>query len=164
MKSWMKRKEVNSIILKSMILFTILVLSGGCNKDDETPAGDSHVETSDLCQALINGVFENVELDTPPVFLDGGEDGFIMALFEVIHYPAEARETGVEGICRLQYEITEEGMVENIEVIEEPGAGIGESAMSALDSVTAGITYSPGVFNGMIVRVKKELLIRYRLE
>lgn len=164
MKSWMKRKGVNSIILKSIMLFTILILSGSCNKDDEAAVGDNHIEESDLCQALINGVFENVELDTPPVFLDGGEDGFIMALFDVIRYPAEARETGVEGICRLQYEITEEGMVESIEVIDEPGAGIGESAVFALESATTGISYSPGIFNGMLVRVRKELLIRYRLE
>ena len=81
-----------------------------------------------------------------------------------VTYPAEARENGIEGICVVNYEITEEGTVENIEAIQDPGGRIGESATETIGLITEGVSFSPGILNNNPVRVKKELEIRYKLE
>ncbi|MFZ1679203.1 MAG: energy transducer TonB [Saprospiraceae bacterium] len=136
-------------------MFTIV----SCNKDEGTSINDT-----DFCLVEINGTFENVDLDEPPEYLNGGHEGFIKEILKVIKYPVEARENNIQGICILHYEITEQGTVENIVVIQDPGGGIGESAVVALETVTAGISFSPGILNGVAVRVRKELKLTYKLQ
>jgi hypothetical protein len=136
--------------------FTII----SCHKDDD------HMGISDtgLCLVEINGQFEDVELDVKPAYLDGGYDGFVKRILEVVKYPVEARENNIQGECTVNYEITEQGTVENIVAIQDPGGGIGESAVKALESITAGISFSPGILNGIPVRVQKQLKIKYVLQ
>jgi hypothetical protein len=82
----------------------------------------------------------------------------------MISYPAEARENGNEGICIIHYEITSQGAVENISVIQDPGGGIGESAAATIASVTSGISFGPGMLDGNPVRVKKGIEIKFELQ
>jgi len=141
------------------ILFSLLIISSGCEKDEEPL-----IEDSGVCLVLMNGEFVETELDEMPSYLEGGKDGFYMALFSVIKYPAEAREAGIQGLCRVQYEITETGEAENIQTIEDPGGGIGAATVQALMSATPGISFSPGILNQVAVRVRKELRVRFKLQ
>jgi len=141
-------------------VFIVLLMFFGCSTDNES----SLITESDLCLVEVDDEFIDVELDEDPEFIDGGEEGFINELYEVISYPAEARENSIEGLCLINYVITKEGTIENIEAVEEPGGGIGASAVLALSSVTVGTSFSPGILTGETVRVKKELNINYRLE
>ncbi|HZV69533.1 MAG TPA: energy transducer TonB [Saprospiraceae bacterium] len=142
------------------IAFALMFTSISCHKGEE----GTSISDTEFCLVEINGTFEDIDLDEPPAYLDGGHDGFITAMFEVLKYPAEARENSIQGVCILHYEITEQGTVENIIVIQDPGGGIGQSAVSAFETVTAGISYSPGILGGVAVRVRKELKLTYRLQ
>ena len=141
------------------LIFAILIM--GCDKDDEP---STSYKSTDLCLVKINDNFEEIELDEVPIFLNGGEDGFIMGIGEAITYPPEARENGIEGLCIINYEITEEGKVENIEAIQDPGGNIGDSVIGIVESVTEGISFSPGILDNNPVRVKKELELEYKIQ
>ena len=117
-----------------------------------------------LCLVEVDGEFIEVDLDESPEYLNGGNDGFSEAIVQEIKYPAEAREMGIEGLCVIQYEITELGTVDNVTAIQDPGGGIGPSAVSTIETVMDGVVFSPGKLDGEPVRVKKELQIRYKLE
>ena len=146
--------------LQLFIVFAILLFTG-CSKEEEPGV---QAAEGPLCLVEINGNFVETELDEMPVFLNGGEEGFYSAILEVAHYPTDARAAGIEGRCVLHYEITETGEVENIEVVQDPGGGIGASAKDALAAATAGPAFSPAMLNGAPVRVRKSLDIDYGLE
>lgn len=149
---------MKNTILPILLLCGAFIFSG-CEKDDEPL-----IEESQFCQAYIDGIFQDVDLQTIPEYLNGGMDGFLEALLSTIKYPASAREAGVQGICIVHYEITETGEVENITIIEDPGSGIGDATVDALVGATQGVAFSPGVYDFQVVRVKKELPVSFKLE
>ncbi len=153
---------IRILLINNFLLITLaLVLSNvSCHKGDE----GTSVSDTNFCLVEINGTFEDIDLDEPPTYLDGGHDGFVVAILKVIKYPVEARENNIQGVSILHYEITAQGTVENIMVIQDPGGGIGESAVEALESVTAGISFSPGILGGVALRVRKEMKLTYKLQ
>ena len=148
--------SVKLVIL--VVIFSVAFVA--CNDAEE----ESLINDTGLCLVEINDIFEEVELDEAPKYLNGGQDGFSQDIGTKLKYPAEARENGIEGLCVINFEITEEGMVENVVAIQEPGGGIGNASVESIESVTEGISFSPGVLNGNPVRVKKELEIKFKLE
>jgi len=142
------------------IVFLASVLILGCQKEEAEP----QIEDVEGCLVEINGAFILMDLDVYPEYLDGGSKGFVRNLSREVRYPAEAREKGIEGRCELNYEITTEGRVEAITLISDPGGGIGAASSEALMLVTEGITYSPAQLNGNPVRVRKGLVIKFKLE
>lgn len=148
----------------SLFFLASLLLAGSCQKDDSMPAGDVDAADTQLCLVEVGGVFQDVPLDEMPEYLDGGEEGLIRNLYEVLNYPAIAREQGIEGTAIIGYEIAADGKVENLEIVEDPGGGIGEDARSSFEEVTTGISYSPGILDGAPVRVRKEMKFRFSLE
>lgn len=143
----------------SFLLITLILL--GCSKDDDD---DPILVDTGPCLVEINGQFQEVELDIPPEYLDGGHAGFVRNYVGYLNYPAEAREDEIEGDCLARYEITRGGRVENIVVIDDPGGGIGNSMVTALDSATRGVSFSPGMLDGSPVRVMKEARAIFKLE
>ena len=163
MKMTIKFPHLKWTDLTKMISFLAIpffLLMTSCNKDNS----ENLLNDTALCLVEIDGKFEEIELDEQPKYLDGGDEGFTTAFGMNVIYPAEARENGIEGICVVNYEITEEGTVENIEAIQDPGGRIGESATETIGLITEGVSFSPGILNNNPVRVKKELEIRYKLE
>jgi TonB family protein len=130
-------------ILKSTLLPALLILSA-CSLNEADFLG-YWVE--------VNGQYEYLDIDEGPQFKDGGEEGLAQALLEVLTYPVEARDNGIEGCVKLEYEISEEGTVENITVLSDPGGGLGEAARSALETVTEGAVFEPALLFGQPVRV-----------
>ena len=150
-----------NLFIPFTLLLMIATLFISCSDDD---SADNLISDSDFCLVEINGQFEDVALDENPEYLDGGHDGYIQALYNNIKYPAEARENSVEGLSIVHYEITIDGTVENIQTIQDPGAGIGDETMRILMEATEGIAFSPGILNNNPVRVMKELRVTYRLQ
>lgn len=144
---------------KLIYLTFCILLMLSCSKEDNQTLASS----TSLCLVEINGEFQEAELDEKPVFLNGGHEGLSQAVLEVIRYPAEARENGIEGLCILNYVITVNGEVEDIEAVEDPGGGIGASAIESFQSATQGIVFSPGILNGLSVRVKKGFRLVYKI-
>ena len=158
-------------ILKSPIqLITLLSLFSlififGCKKDDKIIELDKiEVEEIATCLAEIDGSFQEVILDINPEYLDGGSDGFISNFAGTISYPVEARENGIEGFTSVTFEITEEGKVENVDIIENPGGGIGEELKTSIEEITPGISFSPGVLNGSPISVQKSISSTFKLQ
>lgn len=144
----------------NLIALIFLLLMVSCKKD----GGEFLIKETDLCLVEIEGNFEEIELEENPEYLNGGDEAFRKAIGENSRYPPEARENDIEGICVINYEITKEGTVENIEALQDPGGGIGGAAVKTVELVTEGISFSPGILNGVPVRVKKELEVKFELE
>lgn len=138
----------------------VLLFSWGCDKDKE----DLSVADTGLCLVLFHGTFQQFPLDQEPEYLEGGFDGFINRFADNIKYPAYARENGIQGNCVVHYEISEEGIVENEEIIDDPGGGIGEEVLETLEQITPGVSFSPGILFGQPVRVRKELAVKFKLQ
>lgn len=141
-------------------LFSLLTIFS-CKKDEEEIKLEEPLTT---CLAKIDSTFQEVILDTPPEYLDGGDVGFLKNLFSTINYPADARENGIQGTALLNYEITEEGTVENVEILDNPGGGIGEELKLSFEEITSGISYSPGILNSSPIRVKKKISATFKLQ
>ena len=119
----------------SFLVYVILALIGiSCQKESENLSVIDEQE----CLVEIDGEFILVELDELPEYKFGGEDGFYAGIFEILKYPFEARENGIEGLCTLKYEISKSGEIENIIIDSDPGAGIGEVSVEALESIANG--------------------------
>ncbi len=101
---------------------------------------------------------------TTPIFLNGGNYGFSTQLAESISYPAEARKSDIQGVCKVRFEITETGTVENYEVIQDPGGGIGAESLRALKVILQGTPYKPATLNGKPIRVIYIVSISFKLE
>ena len=141
----------------SNLLLVFALLALGCQKDE-----DSVLVEGGICWVEIDGVFEQLEIDKAPEYLNGGEEGLFNSLN--IIYPAEARENGTEGTVELEYQISELGEVDIIEITNDIGSGCGDATKTALEEVTTGISHSPAELDGKAVRVKKELSVRFKLE
>ncbi|HLF64746.1 MAG TPA: energy transducer TonB [Saprospiraceae bacterium] len=145
--------------LLPFFLFCTLIFFVACEKDEKLLIVDPGT-----CLVFVDGEFVDTELDEMPYYLDGGKDTFLLRLIHEVDYPVDARENGIQGLCIVHYEITEAGTVENIEVIEEPGGGLGIATVDALEAVTQGMSFSPGKLDGEPVRIRKEIRVRFKLE
>lgn len=76
-----------------------------------------------------------------------------------IVYPPLANRQGIEGVVYLELFIDAEGTIRRIEILREPGYGLGEAAIAAF----AGISVSPAEANGTPVAVRYRYPIRFEL-
>lgn len=152
-------------MLKLSFKLFLLVIFGlvlSCRNDD--PVDEFFIEDINANLVLVNGNYQDVELDEEPEFRDGGMEGFINAFYDVINYPAIARENGTMGTVILEYNILETGYVENITIQEDPGDGLGEEARSTLELITEGQSFHPAILNGEPVSVKKRIPVKFKLQ
>lgn len=85
--------------------------------------------------------------------------GGMGALYLRINYPPEAREKGIEGRLTLQFTITREGDVQNIDVTDSLHPLCDSAAVRALKSVK----FRPAIRNGDPIPIRMSLPIRFEL-
>ncbi len=86
-------------------------------------------------------------------------------IYTHLKYPPEARENGVEGMVVLQYIINTDGLIENIEIIRDPGGGLGEAGVDVIELMNAQqLRWTPGKQNGIAKQVQYTLPIKFKLE
>lgn len=85
--------------------------------------------------------------------------GGISGLQQKINYPEMARKAGVEGRVIVQFEVTQEGNVENAQVLRGIGAGCDKEALRVVREAQ----FEPGQQRGKPVRVKMSLPITFSL-
>ncbi len=78
-----------------------------------------------------------------------------------IRYPAAARELGIEGLVALRFVVEKDGSISSIQVLRDPGGGLGAEAMRVLKSMPQ---WQPGLQGGRPVRVQFTLPVRFRLQ
>lgn len=76
-----------------------------------------------------------------------------------VQYPPLANRQGIEGVVYLELFIDAEGVIRRIEILREPGYGLGEAAVAAFE----GITVTPAEANGAPVAVRYRYPIRFEL-
>lgn len=85
--------------------------------------------------------------------------GGLAQLQQSIQYPEAARQAGIEGRVHIQFIVTEQGNVENAQVVRGIGAGIDEEALRVISQAK----FTPGYQRGKPVRVQYALPIFFRL-
>lgn len=79
-------------------------------------------------------------------------------------YPPLARENGIEGAVVLRFVVEKDGSIGSLEILRDPGAGLGGEALRVLEEMGETYRWSPGKQRGRPVRVYFNLPIRFRLE
>lgn len=132
-----------------------------CKKDIPL---EPEVSDTSLCLVEINGVFQAIDLDQMPIFINGGDEGLGRGLSWATHYPTDARENGISGQVIVQYDILTDGSTDNYVIIQDPGHGLGDAVVDAMNEVMSGIVFTPAILNGQAVKVRKEMKVKFRLE
>jgi len=101
-----------------------------------------------------------VEAEVMPEF-PGGEDALLQFVYQNIKYPAEARTDGIEGMVVVQFVITKEGEVSNIETLRDIGGGCGEAAAAVVAKMPK---WNPGQHKGKAVNVEYKLPVKFKLQ
>ncbi|MEX2442173.1 MAG: TonB family protein [Alkalispirochaeta sp.] len=76
-----------------------------------------------------------------------------------VKYPVLANRQGIEGVVYLELFIDEAGVIQRIEILREPGFGLGDAAAAAFD----GIDVTPAESNGAPVAVRFRYPVRFQL-
>lgn len=80
-----------------------------------------------------------------------------------ISYPDSARSNNVEGLALVSFVISQEGKMEEIRLLKDPGADLGEEAMRITNKMAEEKIWRPGYQGEQPVRVRFTLPIRFRL-
>lgn len=136
----------------SLFVFILCFIQIGCTKEETTEPIEHWVE--------INGTYELMTVTKGAEYI-GGQAAFFKAIAEEISYPAEARENDISGTVIIQFEVTEQGKVENTTIIEDIGGGCGEEAKRTLEVITQGVSFHPAEIDGVPVRVRMDLPIKF---
>lgn len=86
-------------------------------------------------------------------------------IYANIHYPAVAKENGVEGNVVVQFIVNTDGSVTDLKVMRDIGGGCGEEALRVVNQMnTMPEKWIPGRQRGRPVRVMFTLPIRFKLQ
>jgi periplasmic protein TonB len=97
-------------------------------------------------------IFVIVEQQAEPI---GGIEG----IQQRARYPEMARRAGIEGTAFVQFVVNEDGSVQDLVCVRDPGGGTCESAIEAIRQTR----FNPGRQRGRAVRVRMSLPVRFRL-
>ncbi|HRJ17159.1 MAG TPA: TonB family protein, partial [Saprospiraceae bacterium] len=85
-------------------------------------------------------------------------------IYKNVLYPVEARENGAQGTAVITFVIEKDGSMTSLRIFRDPGYGIGEAALSAVQRMqSSGIAWKPGKQKGMPVRVQFNMPVRFKL-
>ncbi|WP_448702544.1 TonB family protein [Mucilaginibacter sp. AW1-3] len=104
-----------------------------------------------------NIVFSAVEVQ--PEF-PGGETAFGKFLQANLRYPKLARESNVQGKVYVQFVVQKDGSLDDMKVLRDPGAGLGEEALRVLAMSPRWI---PGIQNGNLAKVQYTIPVNFTL-
>jgi TonB family protein len=141
----------NKEIARSTKLFSPTLLSNEnaeANMPPPPPTPPSFEEQEDLGDYF-------VVVEKMPVLIDG-----MKSIQSKIEYPTMARRAGIEGRVTVQFIVTENGDVENAQVVRGIGGGADEEALRVVQQAK----FEPGVQRGRPVRVQYALSINFKLE
>lgn len=52
-----------------------------------------------------------------------------------LEYPDEAKKNQIEGICVVQFVVTEQGLIKDIELVKDLGYGCGQAAIAVVEKI-----------------------------
>lgn len=86
-------------------------------------------------------------------------------IYHHVKYPKKARDANHEGMAVVRFVVEPNGVITNIEVVRDPGMGLGEAAAKAVRYMkTDNLRWEPGLQKGKPVRVQFNLPVKFKLE
>lgn len=93
------------------------------------------------------------------------QEKMLQFIYKNVVYPAEAREQGVEGMAVVQFVIGKKGLVQDIKLVRDPGAGTGAAAVAVVEAMNKmPERWIPGKQRGEYVKVLYTLPIKFKLD
>ena len=90
---------------------------------------------------------------------------FLQYIYTNWKIPLEAQEAQVYELIAVSFIIDTKGKVRGIEILRDPGYGMGASVVAVLESMNdLPVPWRPGQLDGEAVAVKYNLPIRYHLD
>lgn len=91
-------------------------------------------------------------------------NGMLEYLYGNIKYPKEAKDLGVEGMAVVSFIIEPHGAITNIEIVRDPGAGLGQTAAGVVKKMRSdNLRWEPGLQKGKPVPVQYMLPVKFEL-
>jgi protein TonB len=85
-------------------------------------------------------------------------------LGKTVKYPAIARENGIEGQAVIQFTVGKTGEIEDVIVLRDPGAGLGDAAKEAVETMNKmKDKWVPGKQRGVPVKVQYTVPLKFKL-
>jgi len=81
-------------------------------------------------------------------------------IYSNVHYPAEARDAGIEGMAVVSFIVERDGQISNIQILRSVGYGIDEEVIRIVENMP---NWTPGIHEDETVRVEFKLPIRFKL-
>ena len=103
-------------------------------------------------------IFQVVE--QKPEYPDG-EAAMLKFIYANINYPPIARDNGVEGTVYVSFVVERDGLITDVKVVRDIGAGCGEEAVRVVKKMPR---WNPGKQRGRPVRVQFNLPVKYKLQ
>lgn len=153
-------KRIMAIPLTLLIVLFFLLLQSQAREKNIPLLKDAAKTMQNASAATLNNnkVFSFVE--KMPQF-PGGEAALMKFLHDHVHYPATARENGIEGTVVIQFVVNKDGHLSNLQTIgKRKGGGLEEEAIRVVKAMPRWIA---GRQNGKKLNVRYSLPIRFQL-
>jgi len=86
-------------------------------------------------------------------------------VYDQVVYPQLAQENRIEGTVLVQFVVGKEGLVEDIQILRDPGAGLGDAVLKVVNSMNKmKDKWIPGKQQGQTVKVQYTLPIRFKIQ
>lgn len=143
-----------------------LLMTVGCIREGSNPGDEIVSEKADAgTEATIEPVISNTKpdpsvLDEAPEF-PGGMEAIYKYISENIQYPEQAKEANIEGRVVMQFTVTEDGSIVNVEVARGIGGGCDEEALRVVKAMPK---WKPAIKDGKPVAGQYALPILFKLQ
>lgn len=92
------------------------------------------------------------------------QQSFLDFIYRNLEYPQEALEQGWEGTSVISFIVEKDGSVSTVEIIKDPGAGMGAAAAAVVEKQSQqGIRWTGMRSRGRALRVQFNIPIHFRL-
>ncbi|WP_367388082.1 energy transducer TonB [Lewinella sp. LCG006] len=93
------------------------------------------------------------------------QEALLAYVYTHLVYPPKAKENGQEGMAVVAFVVAKDGTLEDIKVVRDPGAGMGEAAAAVIHKMnTDNIRWHPGTQGGRAVATRFNLPVRFKLD
>lgn len=85
-------------------------------------------------------------------------------IYNNLRYPAEAKANKAEGTAVITFAVEKDGSMKDIRIARDLTFGCGEEALRVVNLMASqGVRWTPGLQNGVPVRVQFNIPVRFKL-
>lgn len=140
----------NGQLKRKLVWDNDTIVSGAFFQEDGSPRTEVFQEE----------LWKSEEWQTPPKY-PGGGDSLLYFLAKTIKYPEAARENNIQGIVIASFVVERKGTISDIQIVESVSPEIDKETIRVLKKMPR---WEPGRINGIPIRVRYTVPVRFRLE